>query len=74
MKATAGPGASYREAAVVAEETGKAAAFVPYLTSAVMATAALLGTGDAELLAGPGVRAADRRAGRRVRHHAARPR
>ena len=28
-----GAGASYREAAVVAEETGKAAACVPYLTS-----------------------------------------
>ena len=47
-----GAGASYREAAVVAEETGKAAACVPYLTSAVMATTALLGTGDAELLGG----------------------
>ena len=47
-----GAGASYREAAVVAEETGKAVAFVPYLTSAVMATTALLGTGDAELLGG----------------------
>jgi alkylation response protein AidB-like acyl-CoA dehydrogenase len=45
-----GAGASYREAAVVAEETGKAAACVPYLTSAVMATTALLGTGDGELL------------------------
>jgi alkylation response protein AidB-like acyl-CoA dehydrogenase len=47
-----GAGASYREAAVVAEETGKAAACVPYLTSAVMATTALLGTGDADLLGG----------------------
>ena len=47
-----GAGASYREAAVVAEETGRAAACVPYLTSAVMATAALLGTGDGELLGG----------------------
>jgi alkylation response protein AidB-like acyl-CoA dehydrogenase len=47
-----GAGASYREAAVVAEETGKAAACVPYLTSAVMATTALLGTGDGELLGG----------------------
>jgi alkylation response protein AidB-like acyl-CoA dehydrogenase len=47
-----GAGASYREAAVVAEETGKAVACVPYLTSAVMATTALLGTGDAELLGG----------------------
>ena len=47
-----GAGASYREAAVVAEETGKAAACVPYLTSAVMATTALLRTGDADLLGG----------------------
>src|SRR5262249_25392878 len=50
-----GAGASYREAAVVAEETGRAAACVPYLTSAVMATTALLGSGDellAELAAG----------------------
>jgi alkylation response protein AidB-like acyl-CoA dehydrogenase len=47
-----GAGASYREAAVVAEETGKAAACIPYLTSAVMATTALLGTGDADLLGG----------------------
>jgi alkylation response protein AidB-like acyl-CoA dehydrogenase len=50
-----GAGASYREAAVAAEETGRAAACVPYLTSAVMATTALLGSGDellAELAAG----------------------
>jgi alkylation response protein AidB-like acyl-CoA dehydrogenase len=46
-----GAGAGYREAAVVAEETGRAAAPVPYLGSAVVATAALLGSGD-ELLAG----------------------
>ena len=37
-----GAGASYREAAVVAEETGRAVAPVPYLGSAVVATAALL--------------------------------
>ena len=36
-----GAGASYREAAVVAEETGRATACVPYLTSAVMATTAV---------------------------------
>ena len=47
-----GAGASYREAAVVAEETGRAAACLPYLTSAVMATTALLGTGDGDLLGG----------------------
>jgi alkylation response protein AidB-like acyl-CoA dehydrogenase len=37
-----GAGASYREAAVVAEEAGRAVAPVPYLGSAVVATAALL--------------------------------
>jgi alkylation response protein AidB-like acyl-CoA dehydrogenase len=47
-----GAGASYREAAVVAEETGRAVACVPYLTSAVMATTALLGSGDGERLGG----------------------
>ncbi|HKA97482.1 MAG TPA: acyl-CoA dehydrogenase family protein [Streptosporangiaceae bacterium] len=46
-----GAGATYREAAVVAEETGRAVAPVPYLGSAVVATAALLGSGD-ELLKG----------------------
>jgi alkylation response protein AidB-like acyl-CoA dehydrogenase len=46
-----GAGASYREAAVVAEETGYAVAPVPYLGSSVVATATLLGSGD-ELLAG----------------------
>jgi alkylation response protein AidB-like acyl-CoA dehydrogenase len=46
-----GAGGSYREAAVVAEETGRAAANVPYLGSAVVATAALLPSGD-ELLTG----------------------
>jgi alkylation response protein AidB-like acyl-CoA dehydrogenase len=54
-EAAGGAGASYREAAVVAEETGRAVAPVPYLGSAVVATAALLavsgGTGgDGELL------------------------
>ena len=38
----AGAGASFREAAVVAEETGRAVAPVPYLGSAVLATVALL--------------------------------
>jgi alkylation response protein AidB-like acyl-CoA dehydrogenase len=41
-----GAGASYREAAVVAEETGRAVAAVPYLGSAVVATAALLASDD----------------------------
>jgi alkylation response protein AidB-like acyl-CoA dehydrogenase len=52
-----GAGASYREAAVVAEEIGRAIAPVPYLGSAVVATAALLelwrgGTPGAEAAAG----------------------
>jgi alkylation response protein AidB-like acyl-CoA dehydrogenase len=50
-EASGGAGASYREAAVVAEETGRAVAPVPYLGSAVVATAALLAAGDDELLA-----------------------
>jgi len=45
-----GAGASYREAAVVAEETGRAVAPVPFLGSAVVATTALLAAGDDELL------------------------
>ena len=45
-----GAGASYREAAVVAEETGRAVAPVPFLGSAVATTAALLATSDDELL------------------------
>ncbi|MFJ9566623.1 acyl-CoA dehydrogenase family protein [Streptomyces fuscichromogenes] len=45
-----GQGASHREAAVVLEELGRAVAPVPYLTSAVVATEALLACDDAELL------------------------
>ncbi|WP_318204782.1 acyl-CoA dehydrogenase family protein [Streptomyces sp. SCL15-4] len=45
-----GQGASHREAAVVLEELGRAVAPVPYLTSAVVATEALLACGDGELL------------------------
>jgi alkylation response protein AidB-like acyl-CoA dehydrogenase len=45
-----GAGASYREAAVVAEELGRAVAPVPFLGSAVIATTALLAAGDDELL------------------------
>ncbi len=40
-----GAGASYREAAVVAEEIGRAVAPVPFLGSAVIATTALLAAG-----------------------------
>jgi alkylation response protein AidB-like acyl-CoA dehydrogenase len=50
-ESSGGAGASYREAAVVAEETGRAAAPVPFLGSAVVATAALQAAGDDELLA-----------------------
>ncbi|MFH8938769.1 acyl-CoA dehydrogenase family protein [Streptomyces griseosporeus] len=46
-----GQGASHREAAVVLEELGRAVGPVPYLTSAVVATEALLACGADELLA-----------------------
>jgi alkylation response protein AidB-like acyl-CoA dehydrogenase len=49
-ESSGGAGASYREAAVVAEETGRAVAPVPFLGSAVVATAALLAAGDEDLL------------------------
>ncbi|MDG9715639.1 acyl-CoA/acyl-ACP dehydrogenase [Streptomyces sp. DH24] len=45
-----GQGATHREAAVVLEELGRAVAPVPYLTSAVVATEALLATDAADLL------------------------
>ncbi|WP_033294022.1 acyl-CoA dehydrogenase family protein [Amycolatopsis jejuensis] len=45
-----GHGASAREVAVVMEELGRSVAPVPYLGSAVLATAALLAAGDTELL------------------------
>ncbi|MEW2624691.1 acyl-CoA dehydrogenase family protein [Streptomyces sp. NPDC048106] len=51
-EALGGQGATHREAAVVLEELGRAVAPVPYLTSAVVATEALLGCGDEELLGG----------------------
>ncbi|MGZ4493963.1 MAG: acyl-CoA dehydrogenase family protein, partial [Nocardioides sp.] len=44
-EADGGAGASAREAAVVLEELGRSVAPVPFLTSAVVATAALLGAG-----------------------------
>ncbi|WP_375485680.1 acyl-CoA dehydrogenase family protein [uncultured Mycobacterium sp.] len=47
-----GAGASSREAAVVMEEIGRAVAPVPYLSSAVLATVALLQAGDTETLGG----------------------
>jgi alkylation response protein AidB-like acyl-CoA dehydrogenase len=49
-EALGGAGASCREAAVVAEEIGRAVAPVPFLGSAVVATTALLSVGDSELL------------------------
>jgi alkylation response protein AidB-like acyl-CoA dehydrogenase len=50
-EAAGGAGASHREAAVVAEELGRAVAPVPFLGSAVVATTALLAVGDDALLA-----------------------
>jgi alkylation response protein AidB-like acyl-CoA dehydrogenase len=41
-----GAGASYREAAVVCEELGRAVAPIPYLGSAIVATTALLAAGS----------------------------
>ncbi|MGA7054804.1 MAG: acyl-CoA dehydrogenase family protein, partial [Mycobacterium sp.] len=41
-----GAGASAREAAVIMEEIGRAVVPVPFLSSAVLATVALLGAGD----------------------------
>ncbi|MFH8803314.1 acyl-CoA dehydrogenase family protein [Streptomyces sp. NPDC017936] len=49
-EAHGGQGATHREVAVVLEELGRAVAPVPYLTSAVVATEALLACGDGELL------------------------
>jgi len=48
-----GAGASYREAAVVAEETGRSVAPVPYLGSAVVATTALVAAVGPEPAADP---------------------
>ncbi|MFI1561542.1 acyl-CoA dehydrogenase family protein [Streptomyces sp. NPDC020490] len=45
-----GQGATHREAAVVLEELGRAVAPVPYLTSAVVATEAVLACGADDLL------------------------
>ncbi|MEV5900224.1 acyl-CoA dehydrogenase family protein [Streptomyces sp. NPDC052127] len=49
-EALGGQGAGHREVAVVLEELGRSVAPVPYLTSAVVATEALLALGDEELL------------------------
>jgi len=46
-EALGGAGASFREAAVVAEEIGRSVAPVPYLGSAVLATVALLSAAEA---------------------------
>jgi alkylation response protein AidB-like acyl-CoA dehydrogenase len=45
-----GAGASWRETAVVLEELGRATAAVPFLGSAVLATAALLAVDESQLL------------------------
>ncbi|MDH6623113.1 alkylation response protein AidB-like acyl-CoA dehydrogenase [Streptomyces sp. LBL] len=50
-EAQGGQGATHREAAVVLEELGRSVAPVPYLTSAVVATEALLACGTDDLLA-----------------------
>ena len=47
-----GAGASAREAAVVMEEIGRAVAPVPFLSSAVLATVALLHAGDTDTVKG----------------------
>jgi alkylation response protein AidB-like acyl-CoA dehydrogenase len=47
-----GAGATAREAAVVMEEVGRAVAPVPYLSSAVVATVALLQAGDTDTVQG----------------------
>ncbi len=49
-EAAGGAGASWREAAVVAEEVGRAVAPVPFLTSACLAVALLLAIDETELL------------------------
>ncbi|MGV9290133.1 acyl-CoA dehydrogenase family protein [Streptomyces sp. NPDC003719] len=59
-EAQGGQGATYREAAVALEELGRSVAPVPYLTSAVVATEALLACGAEDLL---GELAAGRRIG-----------
>jgi alkylation response protein AidB-like acyl-CoA dehydrogenase len=51
-EADGGHGASWREAAVVAEELGRSCAATPFLGSAVLATAAARAAGDAQLLTG----------------------
>jgi alkylation response protein AidB-like acyl-CoA dehydrogenase len=59
-EADGGAGASFRETAVVMEELGRAVAPVPFLGSAVLATAALLACDDHELL--PALAAGERTA------------
>ena len=48
-----GAGAGAREVAVVMEKIGRAVAPVPFLSSAVLATVALLGAGEADVLVVP---------------------
>ncbi len=58
-----GQGATHREAAVVLEELGRAVAPVPYLTSAVVATEALLACDGSEAAALLGALASGRTVG-----------
>ncbi len=51
-EAHGGAGATFREAAVVAEEIGRSSCPVPYLGSSVVATAAAISADDGELLTG----------------------
>ena len=65
-----GAGASAREAAVVMEEIGRAVAPVPFLSSAVLATVALLQAGDTDTVKGLAAGSADRCAGGAAVHRA----
>ena len=65
-----GAGASAREAAVVMEEIGRAVAPVPFLSSAVLATVALLHAGDTDTVKGLAAGSADCGAGGAAVHRA----
>ena len=69
-EALGGAGAGPREAAVVMEEIGRAVAPVPFLSSAVLATVALLRAGDTETVAALAAGRADRGAGGAAVHRA----
>ena len=73
-EALGGAGAGAREAAVVMEEIGRAVAPVPFLSSAVLATVALLRAGETETVAALAGGRADRGAGGAAVHRAGRSR